>query len=104
VNVPYRKRANDWNKEYSAIEGSTYLDIPFPLSIFTHGIEFHHIHHLNSNVPSYQLSNCHNSIPYSMWEHYNVNNVSCMTAIVSMFNVMYDEDKNRLIQFSYARI
>ncbi len=36
--------------------GSSYLKVPFPLSFFTLGIEFHHIHHLNTKVPSYRLA------------------------------------------------
>jgi len=33
--------------------------MPQPLKIFTNGIEYHHIHHLNTNVASYAIEACH---------------------------------------------
>ncbi len=55
VNLPYRKRKDKWNPAKAALEGSTFLEIPNILKPFTNGIEYHHIHHLNTNVPSYAI-------------------------------------------------
>lgn len=59
VNLPYRERKGTWNFEKAALEGSTFLDIPILLKPFTCGIEYHHIHHFNTNVPSYDINTCH---------------------------------------------
>jgi omega-6 fatty acid desaturase (delta-12 desaturase) len=53
VNPPYRARNLKWSFERAALEGSTFLDVPRLFKSFTCGIEYHHIHHLNTNVPSY---------------------------------------------------
>lgn len=55
VNAPYREHQGKWDFSKAALEGSTFLEIPFPLRIFTNGIEYHHIHHLNTNVASYVI-------------------------------------------------
>jgi len=99
VNVPYRKRNESWNKDDASIEGSTFLVIPFPVSFFTNGIEFHHIHHQNTMVASYNLSKCHHSINFKEWEIMGVNKVSLDLAFKSLTNVMLDEEKNLLISF-----
>ena len=80
----------------ASLEGSTYLQIPFPLNIFTNGIEYHHIHHLNTMVPCYNLSDCHNSID---WDKSNINIVNFNLAFKSLFNVMLDEENKLLVSF-----
>ena len=93
VNVPYRRREG-WIRDIASLHGSTFLEIPWPLQFFTNGIEYHHIHHLNTMVPSYNLSYCHAS--YS-W--HDVNCVSLKKALCSLRNVMYDEETSLLIGF-----
>ncbi len=59
VNTPYRKRKFDWDFLTAAVEGSTFLEIPKLLRPFTNGIEYHHVHHLSTKVPSYKIQECH---------------------------------------------
>ncbi len=33
------------------------------------GIEYHHIHHLNPQVPCYKLAECHESAPKGTWDN-----------------------------------
>lgn len=42
----------------AAMMGSSRIEVPFPLSIFTFGIEYHHIHHFDVRVPGYRLGRC----------------------------------------------
>lgn len=89
VNRGYRSKNDEYNAEIAAIEGSTYLTfIPWYLKWVTMGIEYHHIHHLNTQVPGYKLAECHNS--YKKWE--NVNHVGLKDALLSMRNVMWNEE------------
>lgn len=59
VNAPYREHKEKWDTTTAALEGSTYLEVPSWLKFFSCGIEYHHIHHLNTNVASYNMQECH---------------------------------------------
>ena len=95
VNIPYRERKMNWDFQRAALEGSTFLDIPQVLKPFTNGIEYHHIHHLNTNVASYNIQECHETFdgqdPEKLkWDRYNINRVDIPLALRSMANVMLD--------------
>jgi omega-6 fatty acid desaturase (delta-12 desaturase) len=94
VNIPYRARKVNWVKDVANLEGSTYLRIPFFLKIFTNGIEYHHIHHINPLVPSYSIQACHETFTWK-----GINSVNYSQALNSLTNVMLDEDENRLVGF-----
>ena len=107
VNVPYRERKDKWDFSKAALEGSTFLEIPLPLRPFTNGIEYHHIHHLNTNVASYAIAECHESFDNlkgekKNWDNYGVNRVGAWLAFKSLANVMYDEENKRHLPFSYT--
>jgi omega-6 fatty acid desaturase (delta-12 desaturase) len=77
-----------WDAVHNAIYGCSLLVVPYPLSFFTAGLEYHHIHHLNTRIPCYFLKSCHDSasdtlftdvkrvrliemltiLPYSLWD------------------------------------
>jgi omega-6 fatty acid desaturase (delta-12 desaturase) len=52
-------------REYvrSAVLGSTFYDLPKWLHWLTGNIGYHHIHHLNSAIPSYELARCYAQEP-----------------------------------------
>ncbi len=54
-------RKSNWHATSAALQGSSYLELPSLLQWFTGNIGFHHIHHLNSRIPNYQLQQCHRS-------------------------------------------
>ncbi|KAL3144877.1 hypothetical protein ABBQ38_001976 [Trebouxia sp. C0009 RCD-2024] len=55
VNQAYRKATAQHNRTDAALLGSTYLKVPACLKWVTLGIEYHHIHHLSTQVPCYRL-------------------------------------------------
>jgi len=80
VNIAYRQRKTSWDFTRAALEGSTFLDIPLILKPFTNGIEYHHIHHLNTNVPSYYIAKCHEEFDNgtkegNQWDQFSINRV-----------------------------
>lgn len=84
----------------AALEGSTWVYIPPVLDFFTLGIEYHHIHHLNTRVPSYSLRACHESVPEEFWTRdHKVTYVGPWLSLVSVFNVMYDEETDKFVPF-----
>ncbi len=52
-----------WNFTQSALQGSSYYRLPRVLQWFTGNIGFHHIHHLDSRIPNYNLPLCYAEEP-----------------------------------------
>ncbi len=52
-----------WDFVRSAFEGSSYYRLPRVLQWFTGNIGFHHIHHLDSRIPNYNLATCYAAVP-----------------------------------------
>lgn len=98
VNRGYRRKEDEYSPQDAAIEGSTYLTfIPWWLKWATMGIEYHHIHHLNTQVPGYKLALAHNSQPAGTWD--NVNHVGFIEAAKAMQNVMWNEETKEYEMF-----
>ena len=57
----YWTRGDAWSIERSAIEGSSYYDLPAILHWFSGNIGYHHLHHLATRVPNYRLRECFES-------------------------------------------
>jgi omega-6 fatty acid desaturase (delta-12 desaturase) len=53
------ERNSQWNYKMAAIQGSSFLKLPVILQWFTGNIGFHHVHHLSSKIPNYNLARCH---------------------------------------------
>lgn len=91
-----RFRTQDWRYFENAMEASSYYLVPWILKFFTYGIEYHHIHHLNTRVPGYRLKQCHEeagelfaSVPrVTVWE-----------SLKTLRFSLYDEDDYRYISF-----
>lgn len=106
VNVPYRERNSKWNHVKAALEGSTFLSVHPALRLFTNGIQYHHIHHLNTNVASYVIDQCHDGFEAlskdgHKWDEFKINRVGIALAWTSLFNVMLDEENSMLVPFDY---
>ena len=61
-NPSYVVNNETWNAKDSAFRGSSFIKIPFWLKYFTGGIEYHHIHHMNSKIPNYNLRAYHEEV------------------------------------------
>ena len=59
----YWERGDNWDYTAAAMAGSSYYALPAVLRWFTGNIGFHHIHHLSSRIPSYNLKRCHDANP-----------------------------------------
>lgn len=49
----------NWDYNKVAIAGSSYFKLPKVLQWFSGNIGFHHIHHLSSGIPNYNLEKCY---------------------------------------------
>jgi acyl-lipid omega-6 desaturase (Delta-12 desaturase) len=59
----YWQPHENWDYANSAFEGSSYYRLPRVLQWFTGNIGFHHIHHLESRIPNYNLAACYEADP-----------------------------------------
>ena len=55
------QRHQDWSYADAALRGSSYLKLPKLLQFFTANIGLHHVHHLNSRIPNYNLQRAHDA-------------------------------------------
>ncbi len=54
----YNEWRKDWDFVLASVLGSTYYKLPKIFQWFSGNIGFHHIHHLNSKIPNYNLERC----------------------------------------------
>jgi omega-6 fatty acid desaturase (delta-12 desaturase) len=59
----YWERDATWDHARAAVEGSSFLDLPWLLNWMTASIGYHHVHHLDSRIPNYALAACHAAHP-----------------------------------------
>ncbi|HXA72598.1 MAG TPA: fatty acid desaturase, partial [Stellaceae bacterium] len=91
----YWERADRWNFQAAALEGSSFYDLPRPLHWISGSIGFHHIHHLASKIPNYRLSACFDQIP----ELQRVKRLTLSASIKSIGLTLWDEERRQLISF-----
>ena len=59
----YWRRHDCWNYFDAGFAGSSYYQLPALLQWFTANIGLHHIHHLDSQIPNYNLQECFDENP-----------------------------------------
>ncbi|MGQ4645989.1 fatty acid desaturase [Lyngbya aestuarii] len=56
----YAHKTEGWDYLLGAIQGSSYLELPWFFKWFSADIGYHNIHHLSERIPNYNLEACHN--------------------------------------------
>ncbi len=92
----YKQWKDKWDYTVAAIQGSTYYKLPRVMHWFTGNIGYHHIHHLSSLIPSYQLAKCHHENP--IFEKIAVK-MTFKESLSCAFNKLWDEQQQRMISF-----
>ena len=95
----YWARHENWNFQHAALEGSSFYKLPKLLQWFSGNIGFHHVHHLSSRIPNYNLELCHKEIP----EFQNVKPLTLLASLKSIKYRLWDEENNKLVGFEYFR-
>lgn len=93
----YKQWKENWEYLLSAIKGSTYYKLPKPMMWLTGNIGFHHIHHLSSLIPNYNLEKCNRDHP--IFQKY-VTTLSFRKSLECIFHKLWDEETQRMISFS----
>ncbi|PTM11655.1 MAG: fatty acid desaturase [Bacteroidetes bacterium] len=94
--MAYKQWRDNWDYLLSAIRGSSYYQLPKWLHFLTGNIGYHHIHHLNSKIPSYNLVRCAQENP-DLQKY--VTSVTFWESLQFMFHKLWDEQTERMITF-----
>ena len=95
----YWERSEDWDYTTAAIQGSSFYKLPKILQWFSGNIGYHHIHHLSSRIPNYNLERCHRSDPL----FHQVKPLTLFASLKSMTFRLWDEQNKKLISFGRLR-
>lgn len=92
----YMQWGDKWDYLMAAIKGSTYYKLPKIFHWLTGNIGYHHIHHLSSRIPNYNLPKCAKENP--ILQKY-VQILTFRDSLKTMFNKLWDEEQQRMISF-----
>ena len=95
----YWESAGEWSYADAALRGSSFLELPWVLRFCTGNIGFHHVHHLNAKIPSYNLPRAH----YENAIFHDVPSLSLGDGVRALSLKLWDEDRRRLVTFAQAR-
>jgi omega-6 fatty acid desaturase (delta-12 desaturase) len=96
----YWERNDNWTYAESALRGSSHLKLPKILQFFTGNIGLHHVHHLSTRIPNYNLQRAHDENPV----FHDVPTLTLRDGIRTLRLKLYDEELGRLVGFSAARV
>jgi omega-6 fatty acid desaturase (delta-12 desaturase) len=95
----YWERGENWDFTKAALEGSSFYKLPKVLQWFTGNIGFHHIHHLSSRIPNYNLERCHKADPLFQ----SVKPITLFQSFKCLTFRLWDEQQRKLVGFGYLR-
>jgi len=101
-NPSYVVGNKEWSYKGSGLQGSSFIRIPLAFKYFFHGIEYHHIHHMNSKIPGYNLQKYHEEVVSKSNLFDNVVSLSMTDCYRNLWLVLYDEEKKRYVTFAEA--
>jgi len=95
----YYQPPENWRFELAALQGSSYLELPRPLSWVVGNANFHHVHHLSAKIPNYHLRAAHESHP--MFRRTPV--VTIRTSIEAFRLKLWDTESECLVPYPSRR-
>jgi omega-6 fatty acid desaturase (delta-12 desaturase) len=95
----YWQRSPEWSYTDAALRGSSYLRLPKVLQFFTGNIGLHHVHHLSTKIPMYNLQRAHDG--GSIFR--NVSSVSLWEGLRAVRLKLWDADAARLVTWKEHR-
>jgi acyl-lipid omega-6 desaturase (Delta-12 desaturase) len=95
----YWQRSENWSYADAALRGSSFLKLSKPLQFVTGNIGYHHVHHLNVRIPSYNLPRAHAEHPAFQ----GVPALSLWDGLRAVRLKLWHEQRGRLVTFAQAR-
>jgi len=90
----------DWQHDHSAFHGSSFYDLPKPLMWLTGNIGIHHVHHLSTRIPFYQLNKVLEAYP----ELKESGRLTLWDSLKCTKLTLWDTNQRRLISFKEASL
>ena len=91
--------SEDWTYADAALRGSSHLVLPKVLQFFTANIGLHHVHHLSTRIPNYNLQRAHDENPV----FHSVPEITFLDGVRALRLKLWDESRRRLVTFAEAR-
>ncbi len=92
----YWERHENWDFITSALNGASFYKLPKVLQWFSGNIGFHHVHHLSSRIPNYNLEKCH----LENKELQRIEPITLVKSLKSLNYRLYDEAGHSLVSFA----
>jgi acyl-lipid omega-6 desaturase (Delta-12 desaturase) len=93
------ERREEWDFTAAALQGSSFYQLPKILQWFTGNIGYHHIHHLSSRIPNYNLERCHRELAVAQ----DVKPITFFPSLKSLFLRLWDEERRQLVGYRAMR-
>jgi omega-6 fatty acid desaturase (delta-12 desaturase) len=93
----YFEKEDDWDYVSAALQGSSFYKLPKILQWITGNIGFHHIHHLGTQVPNYNLQRSHESNP----SFQKVPAIGLLFSLRSLRYRLWDENSKKFVGFKH---
>ncbi len=98
----YKQWKDNWDYVVAAIRGSSHYKLPKVFQWLSGNIGIHHIHHLSSLIPNYNLEKCMKENPI-LNKHVTV--ITFWKSLKLMSHKLWDEERQKMISFSeYAQM
>lgn len=95
----YWQRNAKWDFVTASLEGGSFYRLPAILRWFSGNIGYHHLHHLNSRIPNYNLVKCQRNVS----ELQKVYSFGVLDSLKSLKFRLWDEQRGKLISFGELR-
>ena len=95
----YWQSTDDWSYAEAALCGSSYLKLPKVLQFFTGNIGLHHVHHMSTRIPNYNLQRAHDEVDV----FHDVPTLSLWDGLRAVRLKLWDESAARMVTFAEAR-
>jgi omega-6 fatty acid desaturase (delta-12 desaturase) len=97
----YASDNEKWDHDSGALEGTSFLILPWFMNWFTVNIAYHHIHHLSSRIPNYCLVDCHNKYSHLFS---SVRRLKLSQIPKSLKCILWDASAQRIISVAEYRM
>ena len=93
------ERTDNWDYTTISMYGASYLKFPKILQWFSGNIGFHHMHHLSSKIPNYNLEKCLRENRIFRKEY-----LTFLSSFQCLKYRLWDEEKHKLVSFREAAL
>lgn len=92
----YKESQSKWDHLLASIQGSTFYKLPRIIQWFSGNIGYHHIHHLDSRIPNYNLEDCARENPLL---NKFATTLTFRQSLKCINHKLWDEQKQRMVTF-----